>query len=78
MKMGKWSAPARFLGTLLLMACWPAGLACAGSPEPAGGVRSAVAAALDGKLIKWQNGAAVPAAVQGDPEYFVLYHSASW
>lgn len=34
--------------------------------------------ALDGKLVKLQNGAAVAAAIQGDPEYFVLYHSASW
>lgn len=48
----------------------------AGSESDAAG--SAVAQALSGKLVKIQNGAAAVAAIEGDPEYFVFYHSASW
>jgi hypothetical protein len=49
----------------------PAAASSIASPSP-------VASALDGKLVKIENGAVVAAAIQGDPEYFVLYHSASW
>lgn len=51
----------------------------ASSPSAAAGAsQSAVAAALSGKLVRLEDGAAVTTAIQGDPQYFVLYHSASW
>ncbi len=39
---------------------------------------SKVAESLKGKLVKIENGEAVEATLSGDPEYYVLYHSASW
>ena len=37
-----------------------------------------VAAALKGKLIGLEEGGIVDAELTGNPEYYVLYHSASW
>ena len=37
-----------------------------------------VAAVLKGKLIGLKEGAIVDAELTGNPEYYVLYHSASW
>jgi len=37
-----------------------------------------IPAALDGKLVAAQDGSIVEATLTGDPEYYVLYHSASW
>ncbi len=39
---------------------------------------SEVATALKGKLIAQEDGKIVEAELTGDPEYYVLYHSASW
>lgn len=79
MKSMKWLPSAVFAGTLAF-----ASLSCsepdqqATAPSAAQNSSSSVAATLNGKLVKLQNGAAVAAAIQGDPEYFVFYHSASW
>ena len=87
MRLATCSARAGFIDTFLILTVLSLGpaLVGAGSPEtPSPGVgtpppaRSPVTLALDGKLVILQNGAAVAAAIQGDPEYFVLYHSASW
>jgi len=49
------------------------------SSEPAAAKsETEVASALSGKIVHIENGNAVPAEITGDPEYFVLYHSASW
>ena len=53
-------------------------LACTLALTGANAEDSAVAQALNGKLVKIEDGKAVPATLGGDPEYFVLYHSASW
>ena len=37
-----------------------------------------IAASLKGKLIALQGDEVVDAELTGDPEYYVLYHSASW
>jgi len=37
-----------------------------------------VASALKGKLIGLKEGGIVDAELTGNPEYYVLYHSASW
>ncbi len=39
---------------------------------------SKVAAQLNGKLLKAADGKSVEAKLTGDPEVYVLYHSASW
>lgn len=42
------------------------------------GEDSTVAEKLKGKLIQVKDGEVVEAAITGAPEYYVLYHSASW
>ncbi|NNE93027.1 MAG: hypothetical protein HKN23_15385 [Verrucomicrobiales bacterium] len=37
-----------------------------------------VAATLKGNLIEAKDGKVAEAELKGDPEYYVLYHSASW
>lgn len=37
-----------------------------------------VAASLKGKLVALKGDEVVDAELTGDPEYYVLYHSASW
>ena len=37
-----------------------------------------IAASLKGKLVALQGDEVVDAELTGDPEYYVLYHSASW
>jgi len=39
---------------------------------------SAVAEKLKGKIIQVQDGEVAEAALAGSPEFYVLYHSASW
>ena len=40
--------------------------------------KESIAASLKGKLIQADGEKIVEAELKGDPEYFVLYHSASW
>ncbi len=42
------------------------------------GEESAVAEKLKGKLIQVKDGEVVEAALAGEPEFYVFYHSASW
>ena len=39
---------------------------------------SAVAEKLKGKIVQVKEGEVAAAELAGDPEYYVLYHSASW
>lgn len=39
---------------------------------------SAVAEKLKGKIIQLKDGEVAEASLAGAPEYYVLYHSASW
>lgn len=40
--------------------------------------KSSIADALKGKLIAAKDGEIADFEIKGDPEYYVLYHSASW
>lgn len=51
-----------------------------GSAAPAFAEKDAegIASSFKGKIIALEDGEIVEAELKGDPEYFVLYHSASW
>ena len=63
------------------LALW-AGLSGCGADRPnssvPGAASGAVAADLKGKLVQVVGGQPVEAAIAGDPDYYVIYHSASW
>ena len=40
--------------------------------------KKSIADSLKGKLIEVKDGEIVDVELKGDPEYYVLYHSASW
>jgi len=59
--------------TLVMAALGLAFASCGQAEESAD-----IPAAFEGKLVAAQDGEIVEAELTGDPQYYVLYHSASW